>query len=118
MPTRRNIAAALLAYGCVWAAGHAQAAPPAPDRRALRRALHSCRNDLTRAVHAGDIARLRSLITDTFTHGRASGRIHDREGRITTLLTREPVIETGLVLDDWLSVRGPDTAILTARSPL
>ena len=118
MPTRRNIAAALLAYGLLCAVAHAQPVAPTPDLNAVRRELDAFRNDLKRAVDAGDIGRLRSLIADTFTHKRASGRIDDKEGRIITLLTREPAIETGLVLDDWLSLRGPDTAILTARSPL
>ena len=118
MPTRRNIAAALLAYGLLCAVAHAQPVAPAPDLNAVRRELDALRNDLKRAADAGDIARLRSLIADTFTHKRASGRIDDKEARIITLLTREPAIETGLVLDDWLSLRGSDTAILTARSPL
>jgi hypothetical protein len=118
MPTRRNIAAALLAYGLLCAVAHAQPVAPAPDLNAVRRELDAFRNDLKRATDAGDIARLRTLIADTFTHKRASGRIDDKEGRIITLLTREPTIETGLVLDDWLSLRGADTAILTARSPL
>jgi hypothetical protein len=118
MPTRRNIAAALLAYGLLCAVAYAQPVAPAPDLNAVRRELDAFRNDLKRAADAGDIARLRSLIADTFTHKRASGRIDDKEGRIITLLTREPAIETGLVLDDWLSLRGADSAILTARSPL
>jgi hypothetical protein len=118
MPTRRNIAAALLAYGLLCAAARAQPAAPAPDLNVVHRELDAFRNDLKRAAEAGDIARLRLLIADTFTHTRASGRIDDKEARIITLLTREPAIENGLVLDEWLSLRGADTAILTAHSPL
>jgi hypothetical protein len=119
MPTRRNIAAALLAYGLLCAVAHAQpAAAPAPDLNVVHRELEAFRKDLKRAAEAGDIARLRLLIADTFTHTRASGKIDDKEGRIIMLLTREPTIENGLVLDEWLSLRGPDTAILTAQSPL
>jgi hypothetical protein len=119
MQTRRNVAAALLALGLLGAAAaRAQPVAPAPDLNAVRRDLEALRSDLKRAAEAGDIARLRGLIADTFTHTRASGKIDDREARIITLLAREPAIETGLVLDDWLSLRGADTAILTARSPL
>jgi hypothetical protein len=118
MPTRRNVAA-LLALGLLSAtAAHAQPAAPAPDLNKVGRELEAFRSDLKRAAEAGDIARLRGLIADTFTHTRASGKIDDKEARIILLLAREPTIETGLVLDDWLSLRGADTAILTARSPL
>jgi hypothetical protein len=118
MPIRRNVAAALLALGLLGAAvAHAQPVAPAPDLNAARRELDTFRNDLKRAAEIGDIARLRALIADTFTHTRASGKIDDKETRIITLLAREPAIETGLVLDDWLSVRGAE-AVLTARSPL
>ena len=119
MPTRRNIAAALLAAGLLCAtAAHAQPAPPSLDLNAVRRELDAFRNDLKRAAETGDIARLRVLIADTFTHTSASGKIDNKEARIITLLAREPAIENGLVLDEWLSLRGSDTAILTARSPL
>ena len=99
------------------AAAHAQPVAPAPDLNAARRELDAFRNDLKRAAEIGDIARLRALIADTFTHTRASGKIDDKETRIIALLAREPAIETGLVLDDWLSLRGAE-AVLTARSPL
>jgi hypothetical protein len=116
MPTLRNVAAALLALGLLGAS--AAYAQPAPDLNSVRRELDAFRNDLKRAAETRDIARLRGLIADTFTYTRASGKVDDKEARIIALLTQEPAIETGLVLDDWLSLRGPDTAILTARSPL
>jgi Domain of unknown function (DUF4440) len=119
MPTRRNVAAALLAVGLLSiAAAHAQPVAPSLDLNVVRRELDAFRTDLKRAAETRDIARLRSLIADTFTYTRASGRTDDKEARIIALLAQEPAIETGLVLDDWLSVRGLDTAILTARSPL
>jgi hypothetical protein len=119
MPTRRNIAAALLAAGLLCAAAaRAQPVASSPNLSVVRRELDVFRSDLNRAAEAGDIARLRALIADTFTHTRVSGKIDDKETRIIALLAREPAIENGLVLDEWLTMRGSDTAILTARSPL
>jgi hypothetical protein len=118
MPTRRNVAGALLALGLLGAAAHAQPVVRAPTLADVQRELDAFRNELRRAAETRDIARLRGLIADTFTHTRASGKIDDKETRIIVLLAREPTIETGLVLDDWLSLRGADMAILTARSPL
>jgi hypothetical protein len=118
MPTRRNVAGALLALGLLGAAAHAQPVVRAPTLADVQRELDAFRNELRRAAETRDIARLRGLIADTFTHTRVSGKIDDKETRIIVLLAREPTIETGLVLDDWLSLRGADMAILTARSPL
>jgi hypothetical protein len=119
MLTRRNVAAALLAPGLLCAvAAHAQPVAPSADLNAVRRELEAFRGNLKRAAEMRDIGRLRGLIADTFTYTRASGKIDDKEARIIALLAQEPAIETGLVLDDWLTLRGPDTAILTARSPL
>src|SRR5262245_18125509 len=118
MPTRHNVAALFALVLLCATAAHAQSVAPAPDLNTVRRELDTFRNDLKRAAEKGDIARLRVLFADTFTHTRASGKIDDKEARIVMLLAQEPAIENGLVLDEWLSVRGADTAILTARSPI
>jgi hypothetical protein len=119
MPTRRNVAAILLALSCLGAtASLAQPALPSPELAEVRRELDAFRSELKRAADARDIARLRVLIADGFTHTRASGRIDDKEARIIALLAREPGIENSLVVDANLRLHGPESAILTARSPI
>jgi hypothetical protein len=117
MPTRRNVAAAVLALGLVGPA-RAQPVVPSPALADVRRELDVFRSDLKRAAETRDIARLRALIADTFTHTRASGKIDDKEARIIALLARQPGIENGLVLDASVRIHGPDTAVLTARTPV
>ena len=119
MPTRRNVTAALLALGLPGVtAADAQPVLPAPALAEVRRELDAFRSELKRAADARDIGRLRVLIADTYTHTRASGRIDDKAARIIALLAREPGIENSLVVEADLRLHGPDTAILTARSPI
>jgi hypothetical protein len=119
MPTRRNVAAAVVAIGLARAAGaDAQPVVPSPALAEVRRELEAFRTELKRAAETRDIAKLRLLLADTFTHTHASGRTEDKAARMIALAAREPAIESGLVLDAVVHTYGPDTAILTARSPL
>jgi hypothetical protein len=117
MPTRRNVAAALaLAFVCTGNAG-AQPAVPSPALAEVRRELDAFRTELKRAAEQRDIARLRAMFADTFTHTHVSGRVEDKAAHIISLVAREPSIESGLVLDPVVNLYGSDTAILTARTP-
>jgi hypothetical protein len=118
MPTRRNVAASLaVALAC---AGSASAQPVVPSAALaeVRGELEAFRTELKRAAEMRDIGKLRALFTDTFTHTHASGRVEDKAAHIISLAAREPAIEVGLVLDPVINLHGPDTAILTARTPL
>jgi hypothetical protein len=118
MPTRRNVAASLaLVLACAGGA-NAQPVVPSPELAEARRELETFRTELKRAAERRDIARLRGLFADTFTHTHASGRIEDKAAHIISLAAREPSIESGLVLDPVVNLHGPDTAILTARTPM
>lgn len=119
MPTRCNLAAAVIAAGLMLATG-ASAQPLTPSQLATEvgRELETFRSELKRAAEARDIARLRALIADTYTHTHATGRIEDKESRMISLMARNPGIESGLALDASVRVHGPDMAILTARSPI
>lgn len=119
MSKRRNVAAAVLAVTLTYASGAtAQPVVPPPAMAEVRRELDAFRTELKRAAEMRDIGKLRTLIADTFTHTHASGRTEDKAARIISLATREPAIENGLVLDATVNLHGPDTAILTARTPL
>ena len=119
MPTRRNVAASLLAIGLFQAGGaRSQPVTASPALAEVRRELDAFRSDLKRAAESRDIAKLRVLIADTFTHTHASGRIDDKDAHIISLVARDPGIEDALMIDASLRSHGPDMAILTARSPI
>jgi hypothetical protein len=91
---------------------------PSPQIAEVSRELDAFRSQLKQAAETGDIARLRLLIADTFTHTHPSGRISDKQTKIIALLAKEPGIENALMVDVSVRVHGPDMAILTARSPI
>jgi hypothetical protein len=119
MSTRRNVAASMLAIGMLWM-GDARAQPvtPSPALAEVSRELDTFRSELKRAAETRNIAKLRALIADTFTHTHASGKIDDKEAHIVALLARHPGIENGLMTDASVRLHGPDMTILTARSPI
>src|SRR5262245_47049787 len=119
MATGRNLAAAIMAIGLMQATGAvAQPVVPQPLVAEVSRELETFRSELKRAAENRDIARLRALIADTYTHTHASGQVETKEARMISLMARYPGIESGLVLDASVRVHGPDMAILTARSPI
>jgi hypothetical protein len=119
MPTRRNVAASLLAIAVLWTDdAWVQPVTPSPALAEIRSELDGFRSELKRAADSRNIAKLRILIAETFTHTHASGKIDDKEAHIVALLARHPGIENGLMMDVSVRVHGPDMAILTARSPI
>lgn len=119
MLSRRNVAASLLAIGLFRATGaRSQPVTPPPGLAEVRRELDAFRSELKRAAQARDIGKLRVLITDTFTHTHASGRVDDKDAHIISLVARDPGIEDALMIDASVRIHGPDMAILTARSPI
>ena len=119
MPTRRNVTASTLAIALSCAAGAmAQPVVPSPELAETRRELEAFRTELKRAAERRDLGKMRMLIADTFTHTHASGRVEDKAARIISLAGQDRTIEFGLVLDPVVTLHGPDTAILTARTPL
>jgi hypothetical protein len=93
MPTRRNVAAAVVAIGLASTTGaSAQPVVPSPALAEVRRELEAFRTELKRAAEMRDIGKLRVLLTDTFTHTHASGRTEDKAARMIALAAREPAI--------------------------
>ena len=119
MPSRRNVTIAALAVALSYADGAwAQPVVPSPELADARRELDAFRTELKRAAEQREVGKMRTLIADTFTHTHASGRVEDKAARIISLAGQDRTIEFGLVLDPVVTLHGPDTAILTARTPL
>lgn len=89
------------------------------ERRAdVERQLQAFRNDLKSAIAAKDVARLKDMYAESFTHTHGSGKVDGRDARIVSLLAGEPVIETASAAEATVRVHGPDMAIVSGRSPI
>lgn len=83
----------------------------------VTREIMAFRAEMKAAIEAKDVAKLKTMYADTFTHTHGSGKVDGRDARIVSLLAREPVIEDAPLSDVTVRVHG-DTAILAAKSPI
>ncbi len=89
------------------------------ERRAdIERQLLTFRNDLKTAIASKDVAKLKQMYADSFTHVHGSGQVDGRDSRIVSLLAGEPVIETASAHELSVRIHGPDMAIVSGRSPI
>jgi len=89
-----------------------------PQAAEVQKALVAFREALAAAVQAKDVARIKGMYTEDFTHTHGSGKVDGRDARIVSLLAGEPVIELAPMSEVSVRVHGADTAILSARSPI
>jgi ketosteroid isomerase-like protein len=89
------------------------------ERRAdIERQILAFRNDLKSAITAKDVAKLKEMYAESFTHVHATGKVDGRDSRIVSLLAGEPVIETASAHELSVRIHGPDMAIVSGRSPI
>ena len=118
----RLIAACLLAVACVQIVTPVSAHPPSivneAGEKAIGEELAAFRKSIADAIAAKDAVRLRSMYAPSFTHTHTSGKTDNRDSRIVSALTGEPVIETAPVED--LVIRAPNdwVAVATGTSPI
>jgi hypothetical protein len=84
----------------------------------IERQIMMFRNELKDAISAKNVARLKDMYADAFTHTHTTGKVDDRAARVLSLLAGEPVIETAATTEMSMRVHGPDQVILTGKSPI
>jgi len=82
------------------------------------RQIMAFRDSLKEAVIARDAPRLRAMYAESYTHTHGSGKMDNRDARLVSLLTGEPVVETAPASELLFRVHGPDLVVLTGRSPI
>lgn len=100
------------------AVAHPPAIVNAAAERALGEEIQAFRKALADAIAAKDASRLKEMYAPSFTHTHTSGKTDNRDARIVSALTGEPMIETAVVTD--LQVRAPNdwVAVVTGTSPI
>lgn len=118
MLDRRSVLTAA-AFAPVPASLAAHPTTPRPAAAAtVERELMAFREALAAALQAKDVAKLKDLYTEDFTHTHGSGKVDGRDARIVSLLAGEPVIETAPLSEVSVRIHGGDVAILAAKSPI
>jgi ketosteroid isomerase-like protein len=73
---------------------------------------------MTTATTAKDVAKLKALFTDDFTHTHGSGKVDGRDARIVSLLTNEPTIEMAHADELVVHTYQGATAVVRGKSPI
>jgi hypothetical protein len=123
MSTRLKYACWLLLTGTVLVAApafQADAHPPGvtDEQQPVAHEVEALRDALKRAIERKDVALLRRMYADSFTHTHGSGRVDGKDTRIVSALAGDPVIETAPVEELRYRVFGDQTIIVTGRSPI
>jgi Domain of unknown function (DUF4440) len=111
---------ALVAALALLIAGQVAAHPPGvkDEDQAAAHAVEALREELKRAIERKDVALLRVMYADSFTHTHGSGRVDGKDTRIVAALAGDPVIETAPVAELSYRVFGDHTIIVTGKSPI
>jgi ketosteroid isomerase-like protein len=105
---------------CLLIAAQAAAHPPGvkDEDQAVAHEVEALREELKRAIERKDVALLRAMYADGFTHTHGSGRMDGKDTRIVSVLAGDPAIETAPVEELNYRVFGNHTIIVTGKSPI
>lgn len=115
---RMLIAAGAALAACGAARSHPHHELDAERHGDIERQIMAFRTALKDAVAAKDVAKLRAMYADGFTHTHGSGKMDGKDARIVALLASDPAIETAPASELSIRVHGPDTVVMTGRSPI
>lgn len=95
--------------------------PRQPDPAEAKRFIQEVtdfRSKLAKAVRAKDLAALRPLYADGFTHTTETGKLVTTDARLAAAMAGEPMIETAPATDLTFRVFTGPTVIVTGKSPI
>jgi ketosteroid isomerase-like protein len=111
----------LLLFG-LSAATAAHAHPPSILNQAAEQAvgeeITAFRKAIADAVRAKDAVKLKEMYHPGFTHTHTSGKTDNRDARIVSAVTGEPLIETSETLELQIRVPNDWVAVATGTSPI
>ena len=117
---RRTLLAGLplLALAPEAAFAHPPRQPDAAESKRFIQEVTDFRAKLAKAVRAKDLAALRALYADSFTHTSETGKLDTRDARLAAAMASEPMIETAPATDLSFRVFTGPTVIVTGKSPI
>ena len=112
------IAAAVIAPMASAALAHPHDELKQEQRADIERQINELRASIKDAVTSKDVAKLKGIYADNFTHTHGTGKVDLRDSRIVSLLAGEPVIETAPASELSMRIYGPDMVIVAGKSPI
>lgn len=109
---------ALLVAMALPAMAHTPGKPLSQQEVAIVREVLATREGIRALVAAKDVAALRDVYTEDFTHTHGSGKVDARDNRVVALLSGDPVVELAPADELLVRLHGAATAIVSGRSPI
>jgi hypothetical protein len=97
---------------------HPPRQPDAAEAKHFVKEVTDFRSKLAKTVRARDLAALRPLYADGFTHTSETGKLDTKDARLAAAMAGEPMIETAPASDVTFRVFTGPTVIATGTSPL
>jgi hypothetical protein len=97
---------------------HPPRQPDSAEQQSLIEEIKLFRDKVARAVTDKDLAALRSIYADAFTHTHGSGKMDDKNARIVSAMAGEPMIENAPAGELSYRVFAGPTVIVTGKSPI
>ena len=100
------------------ALAHPPRQPDSAEAKKFIEEVTDFRARLAKAVRAKDLAALRALYADGFTHTTESGKLDTKDARLAAAMAGDPMIETAPATDLVFRVFAGPTVIATGKSPI
>lgn len=116
---RRTLLAGLpLLFLAPQALAHPPRQPDSAEAKKFIAEVTDFRAKLAKAVLAKDLAAMRPLYADSFTHTHGSGKLDDKNARLVAAMAGEPLIEAAPATELVFRVFTGPTVIVTGKSPI
>lgn len=115
---RRSLLAAAPFLLPLAALAHPPRQPDSAEAKKFIDEVTDFRAKLAKAVQAKDLAAMRPLYADSFTHTHGSGKLDDKNARLVAAMAGEPLIEAAPATDLVFRIFTGPTVIVTGKSPI
>lgn len=115
---RRSLLTALPLLAASSAFAHPPRQPDNAEAQSLIEEIKAFREKVAKAVTDKNLATLRAIYADAFTHTHGSGKLDNKDARLVSAMAGEPMIENAPATELSYRVFAGPTVIVTGKSPI
>jgi hypothetical protein len=115
---RRTFLAALPLLAASPALAHPPRQPDNTEAQSIIEEIKTFREKVAKAVTDKDFPTLRAIYADTFSHTHGSAKLDNKDARLVSAMSGEPMIENAPVTEVSYRVFAGPTVIVTGKSPI